>query len=261
MKRVPDILSKSVTSVVFCGGKATRLTPLGLGVPKALVPIGSDNYLRGLLRLLRSFNLDQIVLCVSPSTMRIASDLGDGRSLGVNIRYAVDTGDVENAGALRNAWPDLHTPLLLCINGDVLFDVDIDKLIASHVWSGATATLVASSRLDQPHAGGIEVGISGWVRDIHEADQDQGKVIVASPTSVLRSNSGVYVLDRRKVDQNWPARYHIGKVEEGLLRWLAKENRLWAFDNGYRYLLDLGTPDRLRRAFSTIWQVVPFFPL
>lgn len=250
-----------VTSVIFCGGSASRLAPANLGVPKALLPIGRDTYLRGLLRLLKRYNLDQVVLCVSNSTLQIANDLGDGRNLGVNIRYAVDTGNVENAGALRNAWPDLHTPQLLCINGDVLFNVNLNLLIASHISSGATATLVASSRTDQPHPGGIEIGIDGWVRDIHEADQDQGNKIQVSVTSILKANSGLYVIDRQKTDQDWLPEYRLGKLEEGLLRWLAQRRRLWAYDNGHRYLLDLGTPDRLKHAYSTINQVASFFPL
>lgn len=257
--RKSDTLMDSCCAVIFCGGRATRVQSVLDELPKALIPLDKTPYLDGLLKILRVAGIKKVVLCVSPFTSSISTYVGNGSRFNLDVRYSVDDGNVENAGALWAALPLTDTSLMICINGDTVVDVDFQNLVRTHVWHRGVATLVGSTRDDQPHPGAIEVGADGWVKGIYEFEQDEGKSVDIPSDSIRMSNSGVYVFDKKRLHRHWPSQHRVGKLEQGLLRLLAWKRLLWAFPNGDRYLLDLGTEARLQQARSDINQIGSFF--
>jgi len=254
-----DALMKGCCAVVFCGGRATRLRSILHGLPKALIPLGTTPYLEGLLTLFRLSGIKKAVLCISPLTSVIEKIIGNGSRFGLEIHYSTDSGSVENAGALWQALRLIDTPLMLCINGDTVVDVDFRQLVHAHLRSGAIGNLVGSMRDDQPHPKAIEVGLDGWVKGVYELEQDAGKSIKTASHSLWMANSGVYVFDRRTIHRFWPPHLRVGKLEQGLLRTLSNKRLLWAFPNGDRYLLDIGTEDRLEQMQSEVNIIGSFF--
>lgn len=259
--RTLNLFADQCTVAIFCGGQATRLQEVLKGKPKALVELDNRPYLDGLLKLLAKQGFKKIILCISPLTLSITQAVGDGTEYGLNISYSIESEPQGNASALWVATSLIYTPLALCINGDTLLDIDFNKLIQAHIASKALATIVSSTREDQPHPGAVEIDISGWVKDIHEAEQDEGGIIISSSSSLWVSNSGAYVFDFQRLLQNWPLRFRIGKIEEGLLRHIAKIGLLWSYNNQNRYLLDIGTKDRLQHARETLTEIAKFFPI
>lgn len=254
-----DALMNSCCAVVFCGGRATRVQSTLDGLPKALIPLDTTPYLDGLLNLFRLSGIQKVVLCISPLTSAIEKHIESGSRFKVDVRYSVDSGYVENAGALWAALQLVDTPLILCVNGDTIVEIDFRALVCAHVHSGGIATLVGSTRDDQPHPKAVEVGLNGWVKNIYELEQDAGRPVEISPHCLWMSNSGVYVFDRRNIARYWSRHLRVGKLEQGFLRTLAVRRLLWAFPNGDKYLLDLGTEDRLERAQSEINRIGSFF--
>jgi NDP-sugar pyrophosphorylase family protein len=253
-------LPQLTTAVVFCGGKATRLDDTLRGLPKALVKVASTPYILGLLITVRLAGIRRVVLCISPHTLSIVNEIASYSNLDLEIDYSIDSGEVEAAGALFKAYKMLHTDLLLCVHGDVIVDVNYKSLLNFHVHMGAVATLVASERKDQPHTGATEVSLNGWVKDIYEAEQDVGFSIKPSQHSLHLSNSGIYVLDRKNFYNSWSKNQRVGKLEQGILRTLAHKNMLAAYINGDNFSLDIGTPERLKKARESIEQITKFFP-
>jgi NDP-sugar pyrophosphorylase family protein len=254
-------LARYVTLVVFCGGRATRLQHLLNGKPKALVQLHGEPYLVRLLHYARSHDIRQCVLCISPSSGEIAAAVGDGSWFGLSVDYSIDTGLVENAGALWQALSQVRTSVMLCINGDTIVDIDFQDLVDHHVASGCIGTVVTSSRTDQPHPGAVEVGLDSRVRAIREDEQDRGIAIRQEAGFRYCSNSGVYVFDRARLENDWPLRLRIGKLEQGLLQHLASKTQLMAYDNDVRFLLDIGVLDRFQKAISLAKEISRFFPL
>lgn len=252
-------LAINCCAVVFCGGPAIRLQPILQGKPKALVELNESPYIVGLLRNLKGAGVRECVLCVSRLTLRIVHAVGDGTTLGLHVRYAIDDGTVENAGALWNALPPLEAPLLVCINGDTVVDVDLVRLLRAHRYWMPAVTLVGSTRDDQPHPGAIEVALDGWVRAIREDDQDRGMIITRHPGRRYLANSGIYVVDRKRLSVDWPVELRRGKLEQGILKYLAGKGCVWAYDNGERFLLDIGVPERLERAKQRLADIARFF--
>jgi len=150
---------------------------------------------------------------------------------------------------------------MLCVNGDTIVDLDFRSFIQAHARYGATASLVVSTRADQPHVGGVAIRLDAWVDDILEAEQDRNAMIIPQRHLRYGANSGVYVMDKQRLVVDWPVEFRTGKSETGILRHLARRRCLWAYDNGARYLLDFGTPERWRRINNDLSIISQFFPL
>jgi NDP-sugar pyrophosphorylase family protein len=254
-------LADVCTAVVFCGGRGLRLRAYERGIPKALVRLGERTYLDRLLSTLWRAGVRKVVLCVSKYTEAIYAEVRSGHAYGLQITYSGDSGLVENGGALWRALPHVGTPLMLCINGDTVVDLDVSGFLHAHAASGATASLVASSRRDQPHPGAVEVGPDRWVCDLHEEAQDAGRDVLLRRNARGLSNSGVYAMQPGPLRHDSPALARGGKIEERLLRNLAWRGELWSYENGDRYLLDLGVPERLEQSRAELDRINEFFGL
>ena len=91
-------------AVILAGGKGTRLRPLTTSLPKSMIPIAGKPFLDYEIKLLKRAGIVDFVICVGYKGELIRSHFGDGRSLGVKIRYS-DDGDMllGTAGSLKNA--------------------------------------------------------------------------------------------------------------------------------------------------------------
>ena len=91
---------------ILAGGVATRLQPITDRIPKALLSIAGRPFIFHQLDLLKSQGIDQVVLCVGHLGEQIRMIVGDGRTLGLSIRYSFDGNEpLGTGGALRQALP------------------------------------------------------------------------------------------------------------------------------------------------------------
>ena len=91
-------------TVILAGGLATRLKPVTSKVPKSMVRIHGKPFLQYQIELLRSNQIDDIVLCIGHLGEQIEHYFGDGRRFGVRIRYSTDGEKLlGTAGAIKNA--------------------------------------------------------------------------------------------------------------------------------------------------------------
>ena len=127
-------------AVILIGGKALRLRPLTVRRPKAIVPLLSRPFLATQLELLRAAGITDIILCLASLPRRVEATFGDGTSFGVSLRYAVEPEPLGTGGALGHVRSLLREPFV-CLNGDVLTDLDIAALARAHESAGALLTL------------------------------------------------------------------------------------------------------------------------
>jgi NDP-sugar pyrophosphorylase family protein len=126
--------------------------------------------IRYAVALLRGHGIQELVVNLHHHGEQIAEDLGDGRALGVQVRYSREETILGTGGGIRHALPllDDGEPLVV-VNGKVVVDLDLEEVLARHRASGAAATLVvrrdANARrwnaIDAPDEGGPIRGIFG----------------------------------------------------------------------------------------------------
>ena len=140
-------------AVVLAGGLGTRMMPHTATVPKVLLPVAGRPFIWWLLERIRSCGFDEALLCIGHMGELVRDEVGDGASIGIQVRYAED-GErlLGTAGALRNAV-SLLSPTFLVTYGDSYLPFDYTSPLvdlAAHSQAlGTMAVFENNGRFDQ----------------------------------------------------------------------------------------------------------------
>jgi len=145
-------VSKENWVVIMAGGKGTRLGELTRDVPKPMLPVGGKPILQGIIEHFKHQGFGRFVLCVNYKSEIIKEYFGDGRSLGVEIRYTEESKQLGTAGALSLIDFDMESSFFV-VNGDVLTAINFDDFLNFHETNNADATMcIKKFRFDVPYA-------------------------------------------------------------------------------------------------------------
>lgn len=128
-------------AVILAGGLATRLRPLTETIPKALIEINGQPFLRHQLELLKGSGIVKVVILVGYLGEKIQESFGDGSELGVTIEYSFDgPALLGTAGAIRQALPLLPERFFV-LYGDSYLTCDYRRVEAAFFHSGLPALM------------------------------------------------------------------------------------------------------------------------
>lgn len=131
--------NKKIRAVILAGGKGVRLRPLTVVFPKPLVPLGDKPILEILLNQLQSFGLQDVTICTGYLSELIMALCGEGTKFGLNITYAKEDTPLGTAGPLGNLKNT--TDPIIVMNGDLLTNLNFNKMINYHVQQQADITI------------------------------------------------------------------------------------------------------------------------
>lgn len=178
---------------MLAGGNGTRLLPLTLATPKALLPIGGQPLLQHILRYLADYGFDEVYVAVSHLSALIADFVAQS-SFADNVRLLWEPTPLGTAGALA-LLPE--TDDVLVMNGDLLTDIDLDAMLSEHKRLRPAVTVCVRNERVTSDFGVVRVGANGCVLAIDE-----------KPTEVKTVSAGLYVVGqdaRRHLDVGVPA--------------------------------------------------------
>jgi NDP-sugar pyrophosphorylase family protein len=134
--------------MVLAAGQGLRMRPLTLLRAKPVLPVLNRPLLHWTLRRLARAGLRDVVVNLHHLPQSVVSALGDGRGLGVRIRYSHEAEILGTGGGPRAVRELLGEAPFLLVNGDVLFELDARALLERHRRSGARATLALRANPD-----------------------------------------------------------------------------------------------------------------
>jgi MurNAc alpha-1-phosphate uridylyltransferase len=112
-------------AMILAAGRGERMRPLTDTVPKPLLEVGGRPLIAHAIERLRQAGIAELVVNTAWLGERIEHALGDGRTLGVRIRYSREPeGALETAGGIRHALPMLGDAPFVVVSGDVFCDFD-----------------------------------------------------------------------------------------------------------------------------------------
>ena len=126
---------------ILAGGLGTRLGETVRDTPKPLLEVAGEPFLLHQLRLLASYGVERVVLCVGYLGERIEAGIGTER-FGIEIAYSYDAPELDGTlGAIRRAAPLLGERFLI-LYGDTYLRVDYAG--AARIWeeSGEAGLMV-----------------------------------------------------------------------------------------------------------------------
>jgi mannose-1-phosphate guanylyltransferase len=228
-----------VWAVVLVGGFGTRLRPLTLDTPKHLLPVGDRPLLEWVVGRLAKQGISRVVLSLGYRPDAFVDAYPDGRCADTDLAYAVEPDPLGTAGAVRFAAETIGIDdTFVVLNGDVLTDFDVRRLLDHHRRLGAAAS-IALQAVDDPSAFGVvELDEAGLVRRFVEKPSAG-----TAPSNLI--SAGTYVLEPAALSLI-PAGQAVS-IEREVFPVLAADGRLAGLaDDGY--WLDTGTPALLLTA-------------
>src|SRR5262249_49556351 len=153
-------------AMVLAAGFGTRLRPLTLTVPKALVPVADKPFVEHLLALLHAGGIREVVINLHHLGDVIERHLGDGSRFGLAIRYSPDPTILDPGGGIKRAEMLRAGEPFVVANADSLLQVSLREVWEFHRAHGGIATLALRADPDAARYGLVEVDRSDRVRRI-----------------------------------------------------------------------------------------------
>jgi mannose-1-phosphate guanylyltransferase len=235
-------MEECLQAVVLVGGEGTRLRPLTYGTPKPMVPICGVPFLERTLSRLKEAGIDEAILAAGYLPEAIREHFGDGGRLGMRITYVVEERPLGTAGALKNVERHIRGPFFV-LNGDVLTNLDLTAMLASHRKAGGVGTLHLI-RVEDPSAFGCVV---------HDASARVSAFVEKPPRETAPTdeiNAGTYLLEREVLDAI-PAGRMVSIERETFPDLIAAGRPLYAYTTD-DYWLDIGRPEHYLRAHRDV---------
>jgi len=196
MREIIGSIERPNWTLIMAGGRGERLRPITDSVPKPMIKVAGRPILERIVLHLVGFGIRRIFLAVNYKAEVIEDHFGDGSTFGCHIDYLKERKPLGTGGALALLPPRPSGPVLV-LNGDIMTQFDVGRMIAFHSRGGHKAT----------------VGIHEYVHTIPfgVVDVKESRVIGVreKPTQFWQTNAGIYVLEpdllaRVPKDTNFP---------------------------------------------------------
>jgi NDP-sugar pyrophosphorylase family protein len=222
--------------MLLCAGLSTRLGKLGSERPKPMLPVcGAPIAAYGIANLV-AHGITDLVINTHHRADLIQRELGDGRALGARITYIHETELLGTGGGIKHALPlldpDRRDEPFVVANGKLIFDLDLEALVAAHREASARTAILAMMVVrrvpDAKAWGAVNVAADGRIVDIlGDGEHMFCGVHVARPSVIARLPDG-----------------ECDSIRQGYLPWLRGGEHVLAFEHDHGYFAEHSTPER-----------------
>lgn len=130
-------------SVILAGGLGTRLYPITLEIPKALVLIRDKPFAHYQLAWLARQGIREVIYCIGHKGQQIVDYVGDGSAWGLRVNYVDEGKDLKGTGgALRLAFERTRlNDAFFVLYGDSFLPIDYPPILDQYFLTGKPALM------------------------------------------------------------------------------------------------------------------------
>lgn len=233
-------MKKKYVAVIQAGGKGTRMVSLTKDeIPKPMLILNGKPMLQWQIENIAEFGIRDFVIVIGHLGLKVKEYFGNGAFLGVHIDYIQENEPLGSAGALfylNNMYKGCN---YLLIFGDVMFQLDWDRMIEFHENKKGLVTLLAHPN-SHPFDSDLLV-----ISENNEVKEIDSKNNIRNYWYANCVNAGIYILTEefvRKIQS--PKKTDL---ETDLLKPLMGRGKVYAYITT-EYVKDVGTPERFEVA-------------
>ncbi|HEX2905263.1 MAG TPA: glucose-1-phosphate thymidylyltransferase [Phototrophicaceae bacterium] len=239
-------------AVILAAGKATRLRPVTLTMPKALVPVANKTLIGYAIDVLKRAGLTDIGIVVNDLESSIPQTLGKGEGMGVNLEYIVQAEQLGLAHAVGLCRPFVGDEPFCVFLGDNIFQDKMELLFHGFVESDAEAAIALGEVSDPTRYGIAEIASDRIERVVEKPKEPKSNLAIA----------GVYLFRPSifdaiaRIKPSWRNELEITDAIQRLV------------DDGKRvrpyvlkgWWIDAGKPDAIVLANQLVLEELPYTP-
>jgi mannose-1-phosphate guanylyltransferase/phosphomannomutase len=229
-------------AIIVAGGEGKRLKPLTENIPKPMIKVGGIPLLEHTIRLLKEHNITDIILALCYLPEPIVTYFGDGSQFGVTIHYTFENVAIPlgTAGAILPAQQYINETCIVTY-ADIIRDLDITKMIASHHDSKSLATLNVYKHTGKNFKSTLVFDKNSALTSFTE----QGTSTTLTDGFVW-SNGSFYIIEPEVfnyIEKNTPTDF----AKDIFQKLLQEDSKVSVFPSD-GYFIDIGTIETLKQA-------------
>lgn len=212
-------------AIILAGGFGTRLRPCIENLPKPLAPVCGRPFLAYLLDYLYANGVHRAIISTGYMADEVVNSVGKTHR-GMVIDYSHEETPLGTGGGIKKALTMCRDDVVLVINGDTFFDVDLFEMKKFHENIGCPITLAAKEIPDVYRSGCIQFQNGILTGFTEKGTSGAGKI-----------NGGIYFINRNTLDNITEEKFSFEKkvLESGNFEIGVFES------NGY--FIDIGIPE------------------
>ncbi len=152
--------------MVLAAGLGLRMRPLTLLRAKPVLPVLNRPLLHWTLERLARHGVTDAVVNLHHLPESVKAAVGDGSAFGLRVRYSFEESILGRGGGPRRVRDFFGSEPFLLVNGDVVFDFDLSRLVARHEAERARVTMALRPNPDSTVYGPVVTGPDGRVRSV-----------------------------------------------------------------------------------------------
>lgn len=205
-----------------------------------MLPVVERPMIYHIIEWLAGHGVSRVVFALGYHSEVFFGAFPDGRHAGIEVVWAVEPDPRDTAGAIVFAadHAEVAHDRLIVVNGDILTNLDLRRLLSFHDHHGRAATIALTPVADPSAFGVVPVDQTGRVLAFIEKPKPG-----EAPTNMI--NAGTYVLEPSVLRRI--ARGVRVSIEREVFPELVVSGELYAMDSDC-YWLDTGTPERFLQA-------------
>ncbi len=118
-------------ALILVGGLGTRLRPLTINTPKAMMPVLNKPFMAHVVAHLRAHGVDEVIFTRGHLAGQMENYFGNGVSVGCKLTYVNESRPLGTAGGIKNCEPYLYETFF-ALNGDVFSTIDLSAMLRLH---------------------------------------------------------------------------------------------------------------------------------
>ncbi len=222
-------------ALVLAGGKGTRLANITHNeIPKPMALMCGKPILEYIIQNLKDNGISDIYLSVGHLHEKIIEYFGDGTRYGVHLQYIIEDQPLGSGGALYYLKNKINDSLFIC-PGDVIFDIDISRMLAYHKDKGGLITLFVHPNIHPYDSDLIIEDENGRVTELNDKNSERNfyyKNNVNAGILIIEPETLSYFTELKKVN-----------MEHDFVNSFIPLNVVYAY-NSPEYIKDIGTKER-----------------
>lgn len=224
------------TAIILAGGFGTRLQSVVSDLPKPMAPVNDAPFLNYQFAYLKYYGIKQVIVSTGHLAEKIRTNYGN-EFKGLNISYSHEEIPLGTGGGIRLAFENCSDELVLVLNGDSFFDVDIHKFYDLHISQHSNISLALRKVSDASRYGSIETGEGNQIISFKEKSSRVGEALI---------NGGIYILNKKLFLAHTPGLINFS-IENDFFEKQMNNITIKGFEfNGY--FIDIGIPEDYTQA-------------
>lgn len=216
-------------AIILAGGLGTRLRPVVSDVPKCMAPVKGTPFIHFIISYLKKEGVTRFIFSLGYKS-EVVIEYIDKTFPDIDKAYVIEDSPLGTGGAIKLACNEVKGSDVLVLNGDTLFNINLNELLCFHKGKKADFTVALKEMKEFNRYGAVETDRHFAIKAFHEKKYCAKGLI----------NGGVYALNKDSfLKKDLP---EVFSFEQDFLEANISSMKFFGLECDY-YFIDIGIPE------------------